>query len=204
MIETISGDEHKDHPFRGVRKNFDVAVASSAETVASAIADLPESVRPPINRNLMLELGKLYSGWPIAICSWVGTISSDPIVFCFEPLNPYYLHFPGVSRRGSKLDPLRDVDRDTVLLFGSSLNPVGLETKLPSEDSGGYIPSKIWGRSLQGDDFNGDYRVRLNSLRELVDIKESKDLHSRLNPGLWSLGIEYYNPSKSREPKTAF
>lgn len=178
--------------------SYTVAIASEAGEVAAALATLPGDIRPQLNREIFKFYGEYYKGWPIAICCWAKAIKPEPLMWWYKPKTPKRIFFPMLDAHNGKAPNTRkDPKRDHLLLMGSRVKPFGVlhqATDLgPAED---FIPERVWGRDLQGADFNRDYVVDIGAMRVIQNSQGPYDLHARLDPKIWSLNFDYIMPGE--------
>lgn len=176
-------------------QGYTVALAQRASQLAEAIEALPPNIRPVLNRDIAQAYSKWYSDWPIAVCAWDGRIKALPLFWWYEPLDPKVLFLPALDAHNGKVpDPKTDAKRDHVLLIGSTIHPFGVPN--PSKETlGGFLPPQIWGQSVEGMDFNGDYTVSVEPLRQIKNFQGPYDMHTRLDPRVWEIEFENYNPA---------
>ncbi len=179
--------------------SYTVALAPNASQLIHAIAALPEALRPIINREIVQAYSEWYADWPIAVCAWDGRIEAEPLLWWYEPIEPKVLFLPALDSHNGKVPNLkRDVQRDHTLLIGSNISPFGLASHLDLDNDDplrGFLPPQVWGQVVKGSDFNGDYTVEVEPLRQLKNYQGRHDLHERLDPKIWDIEFENYNPA---------
>lgn len=204
-IESIGGAAHtrsltldaKGYPSVKVFQagSYTVALVQRASEVAQAVAALPEHLRPVLNRKILNAYSKWYADWPIAVCAWDGRIKAEPLFWWYEPINAKVLFLPALdSHNGKAPNPSGNVERDHTLVIGSTIHPFGV-TNFSKERLGGFIPPQIWGRTIEGRDWNGDYTVEIEPLRQIKNYQGKHDIHARLDPKVWDIEFESYNPA---------
>lgn len=175
--------------------SYTVALVQRAADVAHAIAALPPDLQPVVNREVLKVYSKWYADWPIAVCAWDGRIKAEPLFWWYEPIDAKVLFLPALdSHNGKAPNPQHTTKRDHTLIIGSAIHPFGVIN--PSKDLlGGFIPPQIWGTIIDWEDWNGDYTVEVEPLRQIKNYQGKHDIHARLDPKVWDIEFESYNPA---------
>jgi hypothetical protein len=175
--------------------SYTVALAQRASQLAEAIAALPAGLRPNLNQDITQAYTRWYPDWPIAVCAWDGQIKATPLFWWYEPLNPKALFLPALDAHDGKVpNPRKDVQRDHALLIGSTIHPFGIPNPT-DERLGGFLPPQVWGQVVEGLDFNGDYTVDIEHIRQIKNYQGSYTPSTRLDPKIWEIEFETYNPA---------
>jgi hypothetical protein len=170
-------------------------MAQDASQLLQAIETLPENLRPKLKSEIVDAYSKWYPEWPLAVCAWSGRIEAHPLFWWYEPMDPKVLFLPALEGTNGKVpDPQADILRDHTLLIGSTISPFGYRNPKP-DLLGGFLSSQIWGQVVDDEDFNGDYTVEVEPLRQLKNHQGRHDLHERLDPKIWDIEFENYNPA---------
>ena len=200
-------NKNRSYGSRGITKalvfdvgSYTVVLATRAEDAIDAISEVPTEKRPKLNREVFKAFSEWYPDWPIAICCWNGAIQPEPLLWWYEPLDPKNLFYPAVDAHDGKAPDLKkDVKRDHTLIVGSTIHPFGIHSRV--SDLGpakGFISDSVWGRALEGADFNRDFTVSVPKLRTLENVKGARDMHARLDSNIWDVEFTHYNPARAQ------
>jgi hypothetical protein len=149
-------------------------VFTRPERAVHAIDALPSHLQPAIDRKLFARLAGRYPGMQLALCCWTGSLHAAPVVLWYEPLDPRALFLP------------MPVGGGYTLIIGSSVRPFGIRASERSPDSGGLLPTAVWGKVVK-DGTAIDYDVGTAQLQQLANVAGKHDLHPRLDPKLWEI-----------------
>lgn len=168
---------------RGITFNsgsYTVALANTAEGLASALVAVPDNRRPQIPEPILTSLAQLYPGWPIAVCCYDGNEVKgkvEPIFWWFEPKEEFKdtLFAPAIDAHDGNppnIDRKHQVPRDHTLIFGSYRSEKHrhvAETQLyisrvPEQDRWMFTPS-VAGTIMQNRPTrNGDFVLPIDYL----------------------------------------
>lgn len=141
--------------------SYTVVLAEHAETIPEALARVPEHKRPNVAPEFFAEYGKLYPGWPIAVCCWSGTIQAEPLLWWYVSKYPDWLFFPTVDAHDGRSPRSEDVLVDHVLLWGSPEGPFKPRFRRQLPDTiQELMPPTLHALRPHGMLPNGDYWVR--------------------------------------------
>lgn len=142
--------------------SYTVVIASDATAIPEALERVAENRRPIINNpGFFEEYGKLYPGWPIAVCCWSGKIEAEPLLMWYRPKFPEEVFFPTVDAHDGSAPRNQEVKRDHTLILGTSrgsYNP-RFRSPLPSEIAP-FITDRVLTSKPNGYMKNGDYWIR--------------------------------------------
>jgi hypothetical protein len=178
--------------------SYTVVLAKRPEDAVVAIGQLPPDKQPKLNREIFNAYAQWYPGWHIALCCWDGKIEPEPLLWWYEPLDPKTLFYPTLDAHNGRAPSLgRDVKRDHTLLVGSTIHPIGTDSRVKDlGPAAPYISDKVWGRVMEGSDWNRDFTTSVPFLRTLKNVQGRFDMHSRLDPNIWNLEFEYRHPER--------
>jgi hypothetical protein len=102
---------------------YTVVLANHWELAHQALTRVPAHQRPAVSAELLAFYGKHFPGWHLALCCFENheAVTSDPLLWWFEPLFPDRLMAPGIDAHTGQPPSLRShVQRDHELVFGMS------------------------------------------------------------------------------------
>lgn len=147
--------------------SYTVALASSASLIPKALAAMPERIRPTISTQLLMSFARNYKGWPLAVCAWEGHVEAEPLVWWYEPADPTTLFAPALdSHTGGAPDVDAMVSVDHFVAFGSTINPVGVNTGAElNGDMQTLVSPRAIGKIIRGEYINGDFLCDIETMK---------------------------------------
>ncbi len=158
--------------------SYTIVLATEASQITEALERVPANKRPSISKELVDSLGKLYEGWPIAVCCFDGNkVAPEPMIWEFKPKFENILFAPALdAHTGGAPDLKANVQRSHKLAFHSY--KMNLDTCLNTEIEYSDVPDKLlWlfgtkikGAIVEGKTPNGDFAI---TIQDLISGKEN-------------------------------
>ncbi len=154
--------------------SYTVLLAQSGDTVAifDAIAELPQNKRPDLSKSFLDDFAVLYPYQPIAICVWEGAVKAEPLLWWYEPKDPYSLFLPTMDAHDGLAPKLgTTVKVDHLISVGSNDKGTGdkifYSDKIPSA-ARQLLPDNAFGIKIEQRLANADFWV------DIVDLEKTE------------------------------
>lgn len=148
--------------------SYTVVLATDAASISEALDRVPENKRPRVAPSFFVEYGRLYPGWPIAVCCWSGEIEAEPLLWWYAPKFPDWLFFPTVDAHDGTAPAAGDVKTDHVIIWDDPSGPFTpwYRAELPSSISQ-LIAPKLDASRPNGMLPNGDFWLHGSRLQRM-------------------------------------
>lgn len=144
--------------------SYTIVLAANINKAADALSKVPENKRPKLGAKFIEFFDKLYSEYPVAICCWDGSVSPEPLLWWYEPIEKDVLMVPTMdSHDGESIDLNAQVKMDHYIAVGSAITKLhgGREVSIKKD----LMPISVKTVKIKGNYVNGDCMVSLDSLK---------------------------------------
>jgi hypothetical protein len=149
---------------------YTVALAGDPRDIPSALEQVPERKRPPLNKALFGWYHTTFPGWPVALCCFdnADAARATPMMWWYEPAYPDWLFAPAVDCHTGAIPDLRaDVATDHWVVLGVSDLAGGMPvhyTDAVGDTLAAFLPERVIGARFDGRLRNGDFLAPVDAV----------------------------------------
>lgn len=144
--------------------SYTIVLAANINEANNALNKVPANKRPKLSAKFAESFDKLYAEYPVAICCWDGSISPEPLLWWYEPVEKDVLMVPTMdSHDGDKIDLNAQVKMDHYIAVGSAIKKLVGGRSVSFKQN--LMPISIKTVKVKGSYVNGDCMVSLDSLK---------------------------------------
>lgn len=152
--------------------SYTIILADNINEAVGALEQVPKNKRPIITKEFTESFGNVYSDYPVAICCWDGSITPEPLLWWYEPIEKDALMVPTMdSHDGHRLKVNVQVKMDHSIAVGSAIEPLLDGHQLNIDINSRY--NKLMPISAKYVKINGSY-VNGDCMASLVSLKKDK------------------------------
>jgi len=171
--------------------SYHIVLAENAADIPSAIRFVPSAQRPKVNQAIFDAYAKFYPGtaWQFALCCWNGSVDAEPMMWWYEPNDPFSFFLPGLDAHDGRPPRLgTQVKVDHSLVVGSNLGtPTNAATVYFRDRDMApalkpFIAESVVGAKFTGSADNGDWKFPKSAFLKTTDPNANRALFQRVAP----------------------
>ncbi len=180
--------------------SYTVVLANSASDIPAALSRVPVDRRPELNSEIFTAYDNWYHGYTFALCCFNKSITPEPLVWVYEPIDPDHIFFPALDAhtgRAPVLDTTVKVDHKLVIsshhvpwysfagpILSSYKKIVSYPLNLKPDSVRAYMPVRAMARRFTGHLLQGDFIFSTEDVRAGIMRPERRNPESVQNEKL--------------------